>query len=191
MSEVTPPLAYNCQQHWAQTIPYGEICTAKPFVYENSYLKPYREFINWDDLPRLLTVCRHIQILRLLLQILSHPQLKVTRFSDGKFLYALELGRAPTPKGTGTRKQLGRNPTAQQHTKSIQGKAGRPCWRKRYQRQAFEEEHVTGFHGFGTLELMQNPQCPSARVDLSSETTAAESSRGWQDFSACRGNRDI
>lgn len=109
MSEVTPLLAYNCQQHWAQTIPYGEIWTAKPFVYENSYLKPYRKFINWDDLPRLLTVCRHIQILRLLLQILGHPQLKVTRFSDGKFLYALELGRAPTPKGTGTRKQLGRN----------------------------------------------------------------------------------
>lgn len=102
--------------------------------------------------------------------MLSYPQSKVTKLSEAKFLHALELGRAPT-KGSMYQKATGKEyPTAQQHTKGIQGKACRTCWRKRYQRQAFEEEPATDFHGFGMLELIQNPQCPSARADLSSET---------------------
>lgn len=41
--------AHSCQQHLAQTIPFLHVSL---FVYRsNSYIKLYREFINWDDSP--------------------------------------------------------------------------------------------------------------------------------------------
>lgn len=40
--------------------------------------------------------------------MLSHPQPKVTRLSEGKFSMLWSLEGLP-PKGAGTRKQLGRN----------------------------------------------------------------------------------